>query len=387
MVTRMDHKPTSVVELLQALVRIPSVNPHGDPGTPYTGEQACAEYLRDVLTAIGASAELEPVLPGRPNVVGFFPSDRPGKPRLVFAPHTDTVSVCGMTIPPFGGELRDGRVWGRGSSDTKGPMAAMLWALKECARFIPSLPWEIGFVGLASEEAGQHGVNAFVKAHKVDFAIAGEPTRLGVVYAHKGALWLNIVTRGKAVHAAQPERGVNAIYQMSDIIAALRSDMIPLITSFPPHPTLGVPTLSVGTIKGGTKANIVPDLCQMDVDIRTVPGNPDLLPLLEGLIERVAPGAEVRHTRSHAMETNPEHPVIGHLLGAGGHLVGAPWFSDASVLSQHGTPAVALGPGSIDQAHTPDEWIRVSDLEEGVAYFCRFLRRLGSAPAPVPLPV
>src|SRR5262245_24415486 len=113
--------PTSVVELCQSLVRIPSVNPHGDPGTPDTGEARIATWLADFLTKIGATAELREAAPGRPNVVAHWPADRHGKPRILFAPHTDTVSVAGMEIDPFSGELHDGRLWGRGASDTKGP--------------------------------------------------------------------------------------------------------------------------------------------------------------------------------------------------------------------------------------------------------------------------
>src|SRR3954468_21138373 len=151
------NMPASVVELLQALVRIPSVNPSGTPGTTEVGELRCAEYLLELLRGLGAEAELREVLPGRPNVVARFPSDRPGKPRLLFAPHTDTVSVAGMTIDPFGAELRDGKIWGRGACDTKGSMTAMLWGLRQAREQLPGLGWEIWFAGLAGEEAGQQG--------------------------------------------------------------------------------------------------------------------------------------------------------------------------------------------------------------------------------------
>src|SRR5687768_9897372 len=107
------EEPRDVTQLLQALIRIPSVNPEGDPGTEKTGEAEIAEELGRLLRTLGATVELREVLPGRPNVVARFPSDRAGKPRLLFAPHLDTVSVRGMTIDPFGGELRDGRIWGR----------------------------------------------------------------------------------------------------------------------------------------------------------------------------------------------------------------------------------------------------------------------------------
>ena len=123
--------PANVVELCQALVQIPSVNPVGKPGTERDRRERIAEYQAAFLQALGAHVELREVLPGRPNVIARFPSDRPDKPRLLLAPHTDTVSVAGMTIDPFGGELREGSSGARGASDTKGPMAAMLWGLYE----------------------------------------------------------------------------------------------------------------------------------------------------------------------------------------------------------------------------------------------------------------
>ena len=153
---------SSVTELLQALVRIPSVNPTGDPGTPHTGEQAIADWLAAWLRMEfpAARVELREVLPGRPNVVVRFSDSSGKKPRLLFAPHTDTVSVGGMTIDPFGAELRDGKVWGRGTSDTKGSMASMLWALRGMRERLPELGHEVWFAGLCSEEAGQHGASA-----------------------------------------------------------------------------------------------------------------------------------------------------------------------------------------------------------------------------------
>src|SRR4051812_40053360 len=217
--------PGSLVELLQLLVRIPSVNPSGDAGTDGVGEQAMAECLRSLLEELGADAALREVLPGRPNVVARFPSDRPGKPRLLFAPHLDTVSVRGMTIDPFGGELRNGRIWGRGASDTKGPMASMLWALHELGDRVAQLDHEIWFAGLASEEAGQHGSRALAREERFDFVIAAEPTELDVVYTHKGCAFLRLRTRGQAGHASRPELGENAIDKMLELLLFLRGDL------------------------------------------------------------------------------------------------------------------------------------------------------------------
>jgi succinyl-diaminopimelate desuccinylase len=372
--------PCNVIELLQALVRIQSVNPDGNPGVERPGEQACAEFVGEFLRECGARVELREVQPGRPNVTGVFPSDRAGKPRLIFAPHLDTVSVAGMTIDPFAGELRDGKIFGRGASDTKGPMAAMLWTLYGMRERLPELPHEIWFAGLMGEEAGQHGAKAFVADARTDpaaggdaFAVVGEPTGLQIVHTTKGSTWLKLVTRGKAVHSAQPELGDNAIYKMADALRCIRDEIAPTLRNLR-DAILGSPTISAGTCSGGSKTNIVPDYCQAEVDIRTIPQQ-DTGPILEKLRE-VCPGIEISVWESKPMFTGPDHPLIRALEKAGGKCAGAPWFCDAAVFAAAGIPAVAIGPGSIAQAHTKDEWIAVDDLQRGVEFYERFLTGL-----------
>lgn len=363
----------TVIEIASELVRIPSVNPDGDPGTPRTGEAECAKWIAEFLSRAGATVELREVLPGRPNVVAKFPSDRTGKPTILFAPHTDTVSVIGMTIDPFSGEVRDGRLWGRGATDTKGPMAAMLWALQEAAPQIARLPYEIWFAGLAGEEAGQHGAKVLAAQEKFDFVIAGEPTGLDVVHTHKGSAWLSLRTRGVAVHASKPDSGENAIYKMCEAVDCLRSEVIPVLKTLS-DPVLGNPTLSVGTISGGSKVNIVPDSCSAVVDMRTIPGQ-DITFVSEVLRKRV-PDIEISIQGSAPLFTDPAHPLILGLQSCGAGLAGAPWFCDAAVFAQRGCPAVALGPGSIAQAHTCDEFISLADLESGARFFQQFLASL-----------
>ena len=382
----MQNPPSSVIELTQALVRIPSVNPDGDPGTPQTGEQACAEYVRDFLEHSGAKAFLDEVEPGRPNVIGHFPTlpsgDGKAKPRIVFAPHTDTVSVGGMTIDPFGGELRDGKLWGRGASDTKGPMASMLWALYEMRAEIPALPVEVHFAGFMSEESAQLGSQHFAKHHgHYDLAIIAEPTSLKTVFRHKGCLWADVRTTGVAVHGATPELGVNAIVKMSKLVQALDTEFRDLLAeSGGADEWLGVSTINLGMIQGGTRSNIVADSCTLRVDIRTTPGLARVggaLKLLQEFVARQDETASVTPaTEAFHLDTDPENPLIQKLIAAGGELTGAPWFCDAAFLAAAGTPAVAIGPGSIAQAHTKDEFIALSDLTDGVAFFRRFLGSL-----------
>ncbi len=373
-------KTKNVVELLQALVRIPSVNPHGDAGVAETGEGPCAEFVGEFLRQCGARVELREIQPGRPNVIGIFPTDAPGKDRIIFAPHTDTVSVVGMTIAPFGGELRDGRVWGRGASDTKGTMAAMLWMLYEMREKIPTLPYEIWFAGLMSEEAGQDGSKAFAAELRADldvsgvkaFAVIGEPTSLDIVHAHKGALWLTLTTRGRAGHASTPEKYDNAIYKMADLIRCIRDEIAPEFQKIT-DPILGSPSISAGVCHGGSKTNIVPDLCVAEVDIRVIPGAFDTLDYVTKKLRAVCADIEIVPLESPPLYTDPSHPLIGALEAAGGKCVGAAWFCDAAIFAQAGIPAVAAGPGSIAQAHTADEWLAVEDLQAGVEFYRRFL--------------
>ena len=372
----MKKMPTNVVELGQALVRIPSVNPDGDPGTDETGEQACAEFIADFLRSIGAQADLRPVRARRPNVVGCFPS--PGKPRLLFAPHTDTVSVAGMTIDPFGGEVRQGRLYGRGASDTKGPMAAMLWALHQCRELLPQLSHEIWFSGLVAEEAGQDGSKALAAEEKFDFVVVGEPTDFVAVHTHKVEVTARLVAEGLAAHSSNPALGENAITKLARGLLLLEEKLNAVFAAME-DPVLGHPTFSIGTIRGGTKFNIVPDHAEAVIDLRLLPSQWKDNEAAEvfRVIKDVCPNLGVeRLGGSAALDTDPSHPLVQKLVLAGAKLGGAPWFCDAAIFCAAGVPAVAIGPGSVAQAHTEDEFIEVTALEEGVEFFKRFLHSL-----------
>jgi succinyl-diaminopimelate desuccinylase len=384
----MESPPRSVTELCQALVRIPSVNPDGDPGVAMTGEADCAGYVGDFLRHCGAEVVLEEVLPGRPNVIGRFAtkaaSDGKAKPRVVFGPHLDTVGVGGMSIDPFGGEVRDGRIWGRGACDTKGPMAAMLWALHEMRDELAELPVEVHFAGFMSEESDQHGSRHFAKHHGADYAFAmiAEPTDLKTVLKHKGCLWADIETFGVAVHGSRPELGENAIIKMAKLIKALDADFRAQLAGAGEDPWLGRTTISLGMIRGGTRPNITADRCELTVDIRYNPAvrnQGGALELLRAFVnERDATArVEPRGPIQPCLDTSESDPFVQKLVACGAELVGAPWFCDAAFLWDIGkVPAIALGPGSITQAHTKDEWIDVKELEKGAEFWMRWLRSL-----------
>jgi acetylornithine deacetylase/succinyl-diaminopimelate desuccinylase-like protein len=376
-------RPNSVVELLQDLVAIPSVNPQGNPGTEHTGEQAMGEYVADFLRNLGAEVALEPVTPGRPNVVASFTPDKPAA-HLAFAPHLDTVSVAGMTVAPFDPVLRDGKLFGRGSTDTKGPMAAALWALRDwsqsSARATSQIRWT--FLALMGEEAANEGAHVLAKrGFSSDLTLVLEPTQLGVVTAHKGALWLEVDTTGIACHGSTPDKGRNAVYAMRHVLAAIEEEVIPAL-SRQVHAKLGTSTLNVGTIAGGSKINIVPDHCRIEIDCRVIPGiDPETFRhQLESDLRAVVPDVVVRLQRySGPLDTDESLPWIQRLGAQARGFTTAPWFSDASVLGAPHCPAICIGPGSIAQAHTKDEFILVRDLEEGADFFRRWIQAAEAA--------
>lgn len=363
----------SVAQLLHQLVRIPSVNPDNAPATGDAGEGWMAAFLQEWLEQLGAEVTLEEVRPGRPNLIARF-APRDGRPRILLGPHLDTVGVGGMTIEPFGGEIRDGRLWGRGACDTKGPMAAMLWGMKSRAAALADSPVAVDFVAFMGEESGQPGSRDFAARHAGDyeFAIVGEPTSLDLVHVTKGSLWATLRATGRAAHSSRPERGDNAVMKLARALDGFERGLAVDLAAHT-HPILGPSTLNVGVIRGGSRPNVVPDLAEAEIDIRTTPALRDAggaVPLIEARL--AGTGLALVEPRDHPpMETPADHPWIGRLreIRPASKAVGAPWFSDAAHLAAAGLPAICLGPGSIDQAHTADEFIEIAALEEGARFF------------------
>lgn len=371
-----------VVSLLQQLIRIPSVNPDNAPGTDQTGEETLAVFLSGWLESIGAEVTLKEIKPGRPNLIArFAPLD--GRPRILLGPHLDTVGVGGMIVDAFGGDIKNGRVWGRGASDTKGPMAAMLWALHENREILADLPVAVDFVAFMGEESAQWGSTDFAKQHggEYAFAIVGEPTSMQIVHVTKGSLWTTLRATGKAAHSSQPERGENAILKLARALDQLDHHLGAKLATYT-HPVLGKSTLNIGVIRGGARPNIVPDLAEAEIDIRITPAlaaDGGALKLLAETIEFYELPVEIVNPHENPpMETEADHPVIKSLIAtdSGTGLAGAPWFSDAAHLADGGIPSICIGPGSIDQAHTIDEFIEITALEHGAEFFTRFIKGL-----------
>jgi acetylornithine deacetylase/succinyl-diaminopimelate desuccinylase-like protein len=306
------------------------------------------------------------------------------KRRVLLAPHLDTVAGEGIDASFFTPRLKDGKLHGRGACDTKGCVAAMFAALSSLARG-PKRPanTEIILAGLLDEENGQAGSRALVsRRFKADLAVVGEPTRLQVVTAHKGNIWLKIETLGKAAHGARPELGQNAVLAAAKVVQLLETEYAQAL-ALRRHPLLGRATISVGTIKGGTQPNIVPDQCMITADRRILPGETERRVKREvaELLARHGIKATIGSTKNAPcapMETDPALPLARALMKAAGvnKPAGVDYFCDASVLSHGGIPSVVFGPGDIAQAHTRDEWIALRSLERGEAILKSFLKSL-----------
>lgn len=374
---------TEIEKLARELIALPSVNPAFLPENhPDAGESRVAEFLAATAAKAGLDVDLQEVFPGRCNVLARLVPAGTIKQRILLAPHTDTVAA--FSRDQFTPSLRHGRIYGRGACDTKGSIAAMLGALMSVAKNSerPAVT-EIIFAGVIDEENAQAGSRALAASgFKADLAIVGEPTRLRVVTAHKGSLWLHLETRGKAAHGACPDLGRNAVHEMARVVDLLQTDYARQLKRRH-HPLLGCATVSVGSIRGGTQPNIVPAMCEATVDRRTLPGETEtsVRAELAKLFRRHnlrAFAHDEKPSTCDPMETNPQLPLVRQFLQTAGQKApaGVHYFCDASVLAKAGIPSIVFGPGDIAQAHTADEWIAAKSLETASACLLKFFRSL-----------
>ncbi len=268
--------------LLRDLVAIPSVNPMGRPlQGPDIYEHRVTDYLEAFFRNLGVAYERQTLAPLRDNIVARFdPPDAPTH-ALMFEAHQDTVPTDGMTIDPFGARIDGGRLYGRGSCDVKGGLAAMLTAFARLVRERPDVPTRVYMACSVDEEHGFGGAALLTRSEMIArrdlplSAVVAEPTELNIVTSHKGAVRWDLATKGRSCHSSRPELGVNAVYRMADLLPLVERYAAELRASRR-HPTLGPPTLSVGRIDGGLSVNTVPDRCVVGVDRRLLPGeDPD----------------------------------------------------------------------------------------------------------------
>ena len=357
------------LDLLRELVSIDSVNPSLVPGA--AGETAIAHAVAAHMTRIGLDVEVQGVLPGRPNVVGILDTGVPG-PSLMFCGHVDTVGVDGMTAP-FDPVERDGNLYGRGSQDMKGGVAAMIDAARVLAGDRPRRGRLI-IAAVIDEEYASLGADALVTAWSADAAVVTEPTDLHIGVGHKGFAWMEVETRGRAAHGSRPRDGRDAILRMGRVLAALEQ-VDRELQARAPHPIMGTASLHASIITGGRELSSYPDCCRLQMERRTVAGESAEHALLEirsildtlGFADPEFEGDARLTFARPPYEIPPSHPLPGALarvaasLGHASEPVGMSFWTDAAILGGAGIPTVLFGPGGAG-LHSVQEYVRMADV-------------------------
>lgn len=358
------------VALAGWLVTIPSVNPVLEEGG--AGETKIAAACAELLDDWGFETTVTEPEPGRPNVVGRLEGHGP---TLLLNGHLDTVGVAGMTVDPFGAVVADGRMYGRGSCDMKAGDAALLAAAYRLSADGPRPSLVIALT--SDEEHASIGMADLVGGDGpgADLAIVCEPTSLRVMPAHKGFVWIRASFEGLAAHGSRPDIGVDAIRHAALYLAAL-DDYGARLRARPPHPLLGHGSFHAGTIRGGSAESVYPDECEVVLERRTLPGEEPktVVGEFQAVLDTVLAAEPTAAASLHVTLERPgtevpaDHRLVQGLLSANqSHHVAAvvegmtAWV-DAAFLNEAGVPAVCYGPGSIEQAHTDDEWVDVGQI-------------------------
>lgn len=369
---------SSTVQLTRTLIQIPS--------TPASGSRAMAMEIADRLDLPGLTTQTSAYGDGQVNVMARWGD--PDHPSICLSGHLDTVPVteADWQHDPFGGEILDGRLYGRGSVDMKAGLAALMTAVRDHVRDHGHL--ERGGVLLltAEEELGSVGATAaldqiteadpaFIQA-RPELLLIAEPTSTRISLGHRGALWLDLVASGRPAHASTPHLGESAVWKIVDALAAIRAWSHAATDE---HPDLGRRTLSIGRIEGGVLRNVVPAHAQAQLDIRTpFAGDADTVPAaLRDLVGDLVDVVEVLNLP--AVFTDPGHPIVRGALAIHGQAsepVISQYFTDASVLTPGlgGPPTLICGPGSPDNAHVVDEWCPVAEIDEAAGFYRRLLQ-------------
>jgi acetylornithine deacetylase len=390
-----------LTQTLSDLVALPSVNPMGREASDAEHyEHRVTAYLESLFRSLDVPYQRQTVEPLRDNIVARIDgevSPAEGGPLLLLEAHQDTVPVDGMTIEPWTPVVRDGRLYGRGSCDIKGGLTAMLGAFARLADERPRGMPTIVMACTVNEEFGYSGATALAELwsqpgsmipRRPDVAIVAEPTELQVVVAHKGVVRWRCRVHGRATHSSQPHLGINAIFKMGRVLAVFERYHHEVAMKMKPHPLCGTPTLSVGVIAGGMSVNTVPGQCTIEIDRRLIPGE-DPHQVYRQIVDYVTTetgGDEaVEHEQPYliglGLPDENNGPLAERMVTAAREAkiacqqTGVPYGTDAAAISAAGVPSIVFGPGSIDQAHTADEWLDLDQLAQASEAFYRFGRQ------------
>lgn len=357
--------PDRTIKLLRELIAIDSVNPSLVEGG--AGEDEVARAVADEMRDFGLDVEVQEAAPGRPNVVGVLEGRGPGR-SLMFCGHLDTVGVEGMERP-FDPVERGGKIYGRGSGDMKGGVAAMLGAARAVAEGGGLEAGRLVVAAVADEEYASVGAEALVTRWSADAAVVTEPTGLVVATGHKGFSWVEIVARGRAAHGSLPAEGRDAIMRMGRVLSRLE-ELGQRLQALAPHPLLGNASLHGSLIEGGREMSTYPDRCVLRMERRTLPGETGGVAL--GEVEEILDAlrkedAEFDAAARLLFERPPYDTPEGHELpslvdssvastGRAARRGGMPYWTDAAILGHAGIPSVVFGPGG-EGFHGLEEYV------------------------------
>ncbi|RPH97324.1 MAG: M20/M25/M40 family metallo-hydrolase [Zetaproteobacteria bacterium] len=362
-----------LVGTLTNLVRIDSVNPSLVPGG--AGESRIAARVAEQLESLGLDVEILEATSGRPSVVGRLRGSGGGR-SLMFNAHTDTVGIEAMA-DALAPTIRDGRLYGRGAYDMKGSLAACLAAVKALVDGKANLRGDVVVAAVADEEYASLGTAEVVRRVPVDAAIVTEPTELDLCVAHKGFVWLEVETLGKAAHGSRFFEGIDANMRMGRFLARLDRLEQDLRTR-PPHPLVGPPSLHAPTLRGGSELSTYAASCRLGIERRTVPGEtePGVRAEIETLIEQTRAAdssfkATVRCLLArNAFEVSEKAAIVRaardaatRCLGRTPAFIGKPFWMDSAILADAGVETVVIGPVG-GGAHTSEEWVDLQSLED-----------------------
>jgi acetylornithine deacetylase len=355
---------TELLAVLEQLVAIDSVNPTLVDGA--AGEAEIARFVAEWLDRRGLEVELEELAPKRANVVARAPGSGGGR-SLILNAHMDTVALGGMQhgLRP---RVEGRRLYGRGAYDMKGSLAAMMQVAAQAAEL--ELTGDVILTAVADEEAESIGTEAIARRFRADAAVVTEPTELRLALAHKGFVWLEIETRGRAAHGSRYDLGVDAIALMGRVLSGVEDLDRWLRADGRSHPLLGRASLHTSLIEGGQELSTYPERCVLKLERRTLPGETAELVEEQVRVFASSVGATVRRLFTREpLETSPDEPIAQALrtaaaaeLGAEPEVVGVPFWTDAALLAEAGIPAVVFGPGG-DGAHADVEWVDLDDVE------------------------
>jgi acetylornithine deacetylase len=360
-----------LVKLLEDMVRINSVNPSLVAGAP--GEAEIAEYVAERMGSLGLEARVFEVEPGRANAVGVLKGSGGGK-TLLLNGHLDTVGIDYMTIDPLDPVLKDGKVYGRGTFDMKGGLAASLAAVKAIVDSGLQLKGNIIVAGVCDEEYASIGTERLMEDTRADAAIIGEPTWLHVQVAHKGFAWIDVETRGVAAHGSAWQHGVDAIAKMGSVLTGIEGLQERLFET--EHPLMGPPSIHASIIAGGRELSTYPDHCKLQVERRMIPGEDGgkVDNEMKGLLESIA-AEDTKFQASHRitflrgpMEVSPSeeicqilHKATAEVTGTEPEFIGGSGWMDTEIIYGKGIPAVAFGPKG-DGAHAAVEYVDIESV-------------------------